>query len=291
MQAKIPDNVAGMHPRKLGDGSFWLPRINAQAKSILEKDFIYIKGTHRWVPRTVIKNDVSQLKEHFYQKACYIVGKGLSLDNLSPENFPDWSPIICINESIHKVCSLGLRNPIFGIQQDNRLKDTCFNKGATMIISRQARIHYPEDEVYSFIPENYNSTTGTITVVVAIEILKTFDVTNLTLLCFDGCMNNVFTYGTCIGYPVTGDPSRFRIHRKIIDSHASDIQIKWVIPEDPQRSSSDRQQPSQDNQPVNRDPDPTLFSIENIGTQDSPSETEHSQRASLPDHSEKEPSS
>jgi hypothetical protein len=47
-------------------------------------------------------------------KEVYLVGKGLSLDYLTAEQFPHDYPIICINESCQKIHSLGLPNRIIG---------------------------------------------------------------------------------------------------------------------------------------------------------------------------------
>lgn len=289
MLVEIPDVICGMRTRKLSDGTFWLPRVTRQVREALEPNFINFKGTHRWAPKEAMGNDVINLQKHFENRPCYIVGKGLSLDELTSEYFPDRSPVICINEAVHKVCSLGLRNQVFGIQQDNRLRDTCFNENATMMISRQARIHYPEDKIYSYIPENYNVSTGALTVIVAIEMLKKFKATELILMCFDGCVKNVFAYAACIGYPVAGDASRFQVHRRIIDNHAEDMPLRWVIPSAPEKSVSDKPPQLLDSRPMNHDRDQAGLLAASTDMQDSLSGTAHSEHASQPDHSDKEP--
>ena len=59
------------------------------------------------------------LKDKFKASPCYIVGKGPSLANISNVDFESWScPIICVNDSLKIILSLGLPNPLFYVAAD-----------------------------------------------------------------------------------------------------------------------------------------------------------------------------
>lgn len=50
----------------------------------------------------------------------YIIGKGPSLDELTKEDFIEYSnaPVLCVNESVHAIERLDIANPLFCIQYD-----------------------------------------------------------------------------------------------------------------------------------------------------------------------------
>lgn len=252
----LPDTVCGITTRKLNDGTFWLPRSNPSVVKVLSRDFVNIPGTTRWMPKKLGVKNADDLKPLFKTNHCYIVGKGPSLDYITKEHFPTNDPVMCCNESVHPICDLDLPNQIIAAQQDNSLKDTCYNEKAHMLVSRQCRVHY-NDDAYVFIPEYYNLSPSSLTVIMCIAIAKKLGVHSFTMVCFDACVNKKTTYAKCIGYIAKGSPERFLSHRATIERliHANRVNwsIEWVIPEDPQTPASDNTQPSPDNPAEHRE--------------------------------------
>ena len=228
----IPGSVCGMKTRSAGDGSFFLPRCSEQILKELETDFTKFENELRWFPKQISPRPLEDIRKYFEGKDCYIVGKGPSLDKLSKEDFPNPRlPIICINESVHKVESLDLPNKVFAMQQDAWLKDTCRPKYGSLIISYSCRYWYPDCiDKYLFHHTGLWLNTNNITVVYAIALAKMFKSTGLKLLCFDACLTNNIDYGKCIGYTPDngGSPQRFLDHKRIILSAAGNLFIEFI---------------------------------------------------------------
>ena len=102
--------------RKFADGTFGIPRRNATIEGIIDKDFVRFPNEPRWYPAHPCGNKFECLRPIFSGKPCYIIGKGPSLDRLTADYFDRTSPILAVNESIHKIESFDLPNPIFMMQ-------------------------------------------------------------------------------------------------------------------------------------------------------------------------------
>jgi hypothetical protein len=68
----------------------------------------------------IFKNGIENedFKNKYQGMACYIVGKGPSLDKINIDLFLPSLPILCLNEAIIIVRNLRLPNPIFSFQVD-----------------------------------------------------------------------------------------------------------------------------------------------------------------------------
>ena len=231
----VPSEVNNQRIRVHVDGSFTISRKNREAETYLDNNFARIKGELRWIKSTNPPMDIELLRDVFKNKKCYLVGKGISLDYISSDVFEDKDvPIIAINEAIHKIEELDLLNPVFCLQQDAGLRNRCLPKKAALIISTNAQHWYAElKNKYIYNPRKLNTIRSHLSVICAIELLKSFDVTTLKMISFDACVNKDTDYAKCIGHPSKrgGDPDRFLKHRRYIDKHTKGMLVDWITPE------------------------------------------------------------
>jgi len=245
----IPDRIGTVRVRKLGDGSFFISRKNSEVEQYLDKHFTRVRGECRWVPTQIKEKTINDLVPLFAGKKVFIIGKGPSLDLVIEGIFgPDDSPIICINESIHHIEVLRIRNPIFAIQQDTGLKDTCKPKFGELFCSHMSKNFYANfPRKYIFHPTEYVGSNSELTVNVAIEIAKFLGAVQFVMVAFDGCTTGNTDYSTIVPYKPTkgGSPNRFLDHRRRIETHLKGIKTSWLTPKVPELTSSDTLQPLQ----------------------------------------------
>jgi len=195
---------------------------------------IRIPGTLRWVPRYLTDNRIEDLRPLFRGKICYIIGKGPSLDHLRAEHFPDLdAPIIALNEAIFSIEALEISNPIFGLQQDAKLRATCLPKRSPLLVSTKAANYYATySKAYIFQNTELNLHRNALSVSAAITIARRLETKKFVLICFDACVNKNVSYAKCVGYEPTwgGAPKRFLSHRAKIIKHALRAPIDWIIP-------------------------------------------------------------
>lgn len=235
IDSKLPKQINGMRVRPVGDGSFFLPRATNQLLKRMELDFVKMSGELRFYPKhTDDSKYFENLRPVFEGQYCYLVGKGPSLDHITKDLFSNSDrPILCINEAIHKVEELGLRNPIFAVQQDHSLGDTCKPKYGEIFVSYRAREAYKDyKNKYIYYPESYKGTRTTLTVLVAINIAKSLGAVGFELIAFDACTNEETDYAEVIGYKPSangkGNPKRFLAHKKRIVSGAKETNLVWI---------------------------------------------------------------
>lgn len=231
---KFPKSVSKVRARKMADGSFMLPRCNRKDAEELNKNFIRCGGEFRWFEKPEQLITLETLRTIFEGRRCYIVGKGPSLDNIKASDIelPN-SPVVCINESIHKIEALGLPNPIFAIQQDIGLKTTCMPSKGIILISTQAVASYEDfDRKYIYNPRSYKMTPGALTVEIAVAICKELGTTSFLMVCFDAHENGSTDYAKVIGHPSSkgGSMNRFKKHAKILDKILTVGEVEYITP-------------------------------------------------------------
>ena len=135
---------------------------------------------------------------------AYLVGKGPSLDNLTADDFQDHdAPVLACNEAIHTIEHLELPNPVFCVQQDASLNETCRPKRSGWILSRQAWRNGKGDTyafAHEYIPEEIGLKTSSLTAVVAIRLLSEAHVKKIVMLAFDAHVNGNCNYANAIGH-------------------------------------------------------------------------------------------
>lgn len=248
----LPTTFKNTRLRTLDNGCVALIRSNRLVEAFLDEQMERV-GPHELVWRHRVE-DITELKEiysDFENRHCYIVGKGPSLDLLEAKHFEHNGPVICINESIHKVEELGVPNRIFCMQQDIGLRNTCKPKYGSMIITASTRQWYSfYGHVYIYYRGDYGLGGGGIpTGVIAIKILHAAKASKITMLCFDACVTEDVGYANCIGYQPTrgGNPKRFLNHKdRLLQSGPASL-LRWIIPKSPEDIVVDTLQPSQRN--------------------------------------------
>ncbi len=229
--ADLPDQINGIRLRKQVDGSFTISRNNRELEAKFDAKYIRVTNELRWLPYCVEGGRLSDLADTFKHKPCYIIGKGPSLDGLTANHFQEDVPIVCINESIHKIEELGLSNPTFCMQQDMSLKATCKPKHAKLLVAYGARNHYADfSNKIVFHMEEFGVISD-LTAIVAMKMVQKFGCSRLWMYGFDSCTSNSTQYADCIGHPSTmgGDVKRFLLHKdKILCSAFVPIEFKEV---------------------------------------------------------------
>jgi len=217
--------------RTAHDNTYWIPRKCAVTIKYMDKHFTRVgPNALRWYPAVVTPStDHALIKS---SEHVYIVGKGPSLDHLRAEHFPRTdSVIVAINEAIHAVELLGLPNPIYGFQQDVRLKDTCKPQVGKMIASVKSASFYPDALVVD--PRKYGLSLNAISTEVAICVFKEGGANDFTLLCFDASVNGETGYAKTVGYSssVGGSPSRFLLHKSALFRAIGSCKYSFELPE------------------------------------------------------------
>ncbi|MCK9463140.1 MAG: glycosyltransferase family 77 protein [Proteobacteria bacterium] len=233
---EIKGTYGGVKIRWLADGSFFLARCKRETAAILDLQFIRVGKQFRWIPMQATSFFII-LKPFFNHKEVYIIGKGPSLDELVEDDFPDSeTPIICLNESIHKIETLNISNPLFVMQQDVGIKDSCLPKRGTMIVSTQAKNFYTNkglgDRLFVFSPFALRLQEATLTVRCAIALARTLGSNKIVFYGCDASMKvGAFDYAKCIGYKSTrgGRVERFAKHKQIIlkDVKGLPSEFRW----------------------------------------------------------------
>ena len=224
---KIPYSIGNIRiKRNELDGSFSIARRHREAEEYLDGIGIRVPNCLQWfLPYDGPRFD--------FTETVYIVGKGPSLDQLRKEHFDGVSTIICINDSIHKIVSLGLDNPLYMCQQDAPLKDKNIVEGVTSILAPRVRSAVGVRENVHYVhPRTVGPTANTITGVFAMNIAQQMGVRSFKFMCFDACVNKKLGYAKCIDTDpkAGGRPNRFLEHRRRIDDAQGDSEIEWIIP-------------------------------------------------------------
>ena len=288
MGADFPRKIGNVRIRDGADGSAYISRKDDAAIAFMDEHFDRLFGELRWVKRVPKGKTPEELAPLFKGKKVYLVGKGPSLDNLTDMAFDDpKAPVLAINEAIHKVESLDLPNPTFLIQFDVGLKDTCKPKKAGVIVSIRAQYFF--EDKYVFDPKDYGLPGGTLTVLCAIAIAQKLEAKSFVFIAFDACVNKKTAYATVVGKPSnTGgrNPDRFLSHRAKIDKQLHGFKSEWVIPLAPTGKVSGKPQPWRDSLAKHHENAPASHSANYKDKSNQSLETEQSQHASPPGHSE-----
>jgi len=216
------------------DGSFWIPRRNPKLERYLNAHCIKIQDRN-YFPKLVGKSHVEVLRDRHKGKVAYIVGKGPSLDLLTPGYFTHDGPVICINDSIQHLPDLGGRDK-YVIQCDRNMEENCWPKDpATTLI-----LHYRNKGLYEGYPnkmffhqKEFDPGMSGPGGAIGVEVAKLMGCTHIVMLCFDACVNKKVAYAKCVGYESNRwgmKPDRFLAHRQRIDRQFKGTSHEWVIP-------------------------------------------------------------
>ena len=213
----------------LPDGSIILTHERANDIKFMDLNF---KRRHpnetRWLP---VLTTLEEANLNFKGQTGYIIGKGPSLDKLSPNDFDDTGPIIAVNEAIFKLEQLDLENQTF-LVQDPALREFAKPTKITVILEERIcgfyRI-YPNKLQYSRI--NMGLPHKVLSAIVAIRILKQWGVTRIVMLAFDACINEDTRYAKIVGYPSDEirPAKRFLGHKPQLIKNLADIDYSFRL--------------------------------------------------------------
>jgi hypothetical protein len=223
------------HVRRGMDGSYWIPRRHAETEAYLDSQFERI-DTLRWMPKNVAL--ITHYQGIYKDQICNIIGKGPSLDNLTLAMLMKFDgPILCLNESIHKVLTLKpSESRVYVIQMDSTLGETC-NPGTDQIpiflSPRCANLYQQGCNPVVIDPYQFALDSNCLSGQFAIKLARTFGCVGACLFSFDGCLRQNYGYANCIGYPSSkgGIPTRFREHKQmLLQTAGKNFPLQWIIP-------------------------------------------------------------
>jgi hypothetical protein len=146
---------------------------------------------------------MSALQGIYSDQACYLIGKGPSLLNLSAADLRP-GPVIALNSAVLKVAELEIDNPVYAMQKDGGNRSYCTqpcgdrcgdmrrvpDHFALLVHEHESRRCYP-DQPQRYIFDNLalGLQVHDASVLSAIKIADLFGCTRLILLCFDAGVN------------------------------------------------------------------------------------------------------
>lgn len=173
------------------------------------------------------KTGLEDLKDKYKGEICYIVGRGTSIRNLTPNDFAN-GPVIALNQSIIQIERLNLTNPIYSMQKDKA--DTRPNK-ATLLVSK----HESPNDLKDYSPrivfnaqalDNNKYGYKEFSANIAMKIAQLFGCNKIKLMGFDSCMNGNED-------SVMGDMTVHNLDRTYLrQSKAQCIRMKELISKD-----------------------------------------------------------
>lgn len=235
------------------DGSFFIPRNNRELENYLDRYCIKVEN-RKYFPPIMEGYSIERLKDKYKDQVAYVVGKGPSLDKLTPEYFKEPGPVICVNDSINLIPKLD--HPIFVTQSDLNLKEDCLPKDenvAMLLHIRLQKFYRNFHNKYFFHGSQLDPNLAGPGGAVGSCFGKYMGCKKIVLLCFDACVNKNTAYAKCVGYESNRwgmSPNRFLQHRQKIDKFLTDIDNEWIIPGDQnshESTSSDTPQQLSDN--------------------------------------------
>ncbi len=224
------------HIRRGIDGSFWIPRKHQETEAYLDDLYTRVEPL-KWMPRHA--QLITQYTNIYCGQVGYIIGKGPSLDFLTLAMLMNFQgPILCLNESIHKVLTTGVsKQRLYGVQLDSQLQETCSpGPDVPIFLSTNCANLYMTGHKPVVIDPNQLLLDGNcLSGQYAIKLLRTMGCVGACLVAFDGCLKQNYGYARCIGYPSSkgGVPTRFREHKAMLrEAAGKSFPLQWLTPKE-----------------------------------------------------------
>lgn len=201
------------------DGSYVLLQTNKGVESEMDRLHTRWPGELRWSPRRIgqpyreYNNYYKRIHRVPYEPCAVIIGKGPSLDTITNQDFKRTDIVICCNDSVHRVVSLCLKLPIYSVQLDESLRDTCRSNHATHFISPWAKDWVADATVIPLDAPQRGQKL--LTVLEAIRVAKHMGCGFFKLMGFDAMFGKL-GYASCIGYTPGQNAKRFLAHKEFI---------------------------------------------------------------------------
>lgn len=201
------------------DGSYVLLQRDTKIEAEMDRTHVRWPGEMRWSPKRTgmeyrnYNRLYSKITSPTYQPRAVIIGKGPSLDKITNQDFARSDIVICCNDSIHRIVALCLKLPLYSVQLDESLRDTCRSNHANHFISPWAKDWVPEATVIPL--ETPKRGEKLLTVLEAIRTAKHMGCGAFHLMGFDAMFGKL-GYANCIGYSAGKNQQRFLAHGDFI---------------------------------------------------------------------------
>lgn len=218
MSQSIPTVLLGVRIRKRDDGSIFITKKRQDVIDILDTMYARQGKGLSWMPVIEGTKYVSYLSNKYVDKICYIVGKGPDLDCVTETDFMEGSPILAINEAVHRICDLDITNDVYLLQRDTNLNVTP-GRAVPVIPMKVPSIHRDiERYIHGF--------AAGLSVEDGLRLGQILGCTQYRLLAFDSCINKKTAYADCIGHKPSGNPKRFLGHKQKILKLAKKLELE-----------------------------------------------------------------
>ena len=194
--------------------------------------------THLGEMKQMESDSVSQLFGTHKGETAYIVGKGPSIGNLTPESF-GLGPVITLNQAIVKVEELGLQNAVYSMQKDGDAKDEVLPEKATLLVHYHESLNTYTGYRPRYVFDNVNDFglgVQSPAVMSASMLAKKMGCSKVVYLCCDAAVNGDLR--TAVPHnggriEIEGEQEQYKRHREWVDNLLleTNMQAEWVIPE------------------------------------------------------------
>ena len=255
----IPNTIGGVRTIVHSQTRFSLIRQPANLQVLKDLDAKYDRCGRKlmWSIPLVKGSTIEAVRDTFEGRVVYLVGKGPSLDLLSEDDFaahPE-SPIIACNEAVFAVEELNILNPVFGIQQDKTLGETCRPnlKSTRVLLSTHNSSLYSDldkERKIIYVPEQLGAHEASISALLGVKVAEQLGAKEFRLLAFDACSDKKNNqYASRIGYSATrgGTVKRFLAHKDLLLQAAGRVPV-YFCRIDRSKLTGATEQPSLDNQ-------------------------------------------
>lgn len=186
-----------------------------------------------------MNNTLSSLVGIHSGKPLYIIGKGPSLDAVTPELFEPGCPIIAIAEAIKTIEDMYLTNPIYSLQREPGEEWIVTPRKATLLLSLRAKWELPFYQprfVYDYtmdggiMPRPSHCSAGD-----AVSIAALMGASEVKMISFDSYTNGEVGYSSCAEPQPLKKKKAMNVYRQInkkIISFAKTfgMKISWIEP-------------------------------------------------------------
>lgn len=230
--------------KRTADGGVILIRQNKQAEAILNRLCKPVEK-NKWIlhRNSFCESEFMKTQKDVYKdKTCYIVAKGPSLDKIpfSQSLFKSDCPIIALNESIHKVEGhyknkdnvQQITNPLYCVQQDTILGETCYSKYGTMILPFYCKWYHNHPKVLTVIHSELvvKDKRFPLSIETAILVAKHWGCSDIVFMACDAAVNGNCDYANSIGHEPRGDRTRYLEHIPLINRTLDGMKHEYQYP-------------------------------------------------------------
>lgn len=170
---------------------------------------------------------LDHLKNKHTGKPCYIIGKGESLNKLTPNHIAPDAVVITINQAIEKVESLNLPNKIYSLQKDRYTNHVKPDTHLLLHVHESAKVVFSKPEE-RFDNLELDLQVEDFSALTAIQIAKLMGCVKFYFVSFDSVTeDNYKVYGNKTKPPYW---ENYQIQSKKMKEFVKDLNHEWITP-------------------------------------------------------------